>query len=147
MPHIRIDSLENIDKSADEFLKAIGNRCHIAFNAPMGAGKTTFISAICRCLGAEDEASSPTFSLVNEYPLGGVVAEKYADYQGKPVYHFDFYRIETPEEALDMGLDDYWDSGALCLMEWAENVEQFLPDDTLQVDIVLQDDGSRMVSF
>lgn len=154
MPQIRIDSLESIDKSADEFLKAIGDCRHIAFNAPMGAGKTTFISAICRCLGAEDEASSPTFSLVNEYPLsgntGGELADNkagYAGIEGKPVFHFDFYRIETPEEALDMGLDDYWDSGALCLMEWAENVEQFLPDDTLQVNIDVQEDGSRIVSF
>lgn len=147
MTEIRIENLEDIDRAAREFVRAIGPKRHIAFHAPMGAGKTTFIAAICRTLGSEDESSSPTFSLVNEYVVDDANATLPADLAGKPIYHFDFYRIETPEEALDMGLDDYWESGALCLMEWPENVEAFLPEDTVDVDIAEQEDGSRLVRF
>ena len=106
----------------------------------MGAGKTTFISALCKCAGMEDEVTSPTFSIVNEYrpaASSGQSADR--------IFHFDFYRIETPEEALDLGLDDYFDSGALCLMEWPENVEDFLPEDTLDVHIDVKDDGTRVI--
>lgn len=133
---IEICNTDELPVAADKFLKAMGDRKHFAFHAPMGAGKTTFISELCKTMGAEDEASSPTFSIVNEYAVPGV----------KPVYHFDFYRIETAEELLDMGLDDYWDSGAICLMEWPENALDFLPDDTVDVNIEVREDGARVIT-
>lgn len=131
---IRIGNIDEIGSAAQEFLRAVEGRRHIAFHGSMGAGKTTFISALCDALGMEDEATSPTFSIVNEYR--GATGR---------VYHFDFYRIETPEETLDLGLDDYFDSGALCLMEWPENVEDFLPDDTLHVAIEETPGGGRVI--
>lgn len=134
--NIRIADIEDIDAAARRFLHAIGEHRHIAFHGEMGAGKTTFISAICRVLGVEDETTSPTFSIVNEYMAA----------EGSTLYHFDFYRIETPEETLDLGLDDYFDSGRLCLMEWPENVEDFLPDDTLDVTLDVDDAGVRTIS-
>ena len=135
---IQIASLEDLGRAAREFLEAIGENTLIAFYAPMGAGKTTFTTAICKALGVQEDAiSSPTFAIVNEY-RGGV---------GQPIYHFDFYRIERPEEALDIGLYDYLDSGDLCLMEWPENIEGLLPDETLRVQIAVNPDGSRTVSW
>lgn len=135
---IQIASLEDLERAAREFLEAIGENTLIAFYAPMGAGKTTFTTAICKALGVQEDAiSSPTFAIVNEY-RGGV---------GQPIYHFDFYRIERPEEALDIGLYDYLDSGDLCLMEWPENIEGLLPEETLRVQIAVNPDGSRTVSW
>ena len=135
---IQIASLEDLERAAREFLEAIGENTLIAFYAPMGAGKTTFTTAICKALGVQEDAiSSPTFAIVNEY-RGGV---------GQPIYHFDFYRIERPEEALDIGLYDYLDSGDLCLMEWPENIEGLLPDETLRVQIAVNPDDSRTVSW
>ena len=138
MNPIRIESTAGLETAAREFLAAVGDRRLIAFFAPMGAGKTTFITAVCKVLGVrEDAVSSPTFAIVNEYRTAS----------GEPVYHFDFYRIEKLEEALDIGLYDYLDSGALCLMEWPENIEPLLPPDTLRVRISVGPDGSRLVSF
>lgn len=135
---IQIAGLEDLERAAREFLEAIGNHTLIAFYAPMGAGKTTFTTAICKVLGVKEDAiSSPTFAIVNEYRSGN----------GEPVYHFDFYRIERPEEALDIGLYDYLDSGCLCLMEWPENIEALLPEETLRVHISVNPDDSRTVSF
>lgn len=135
---IQIASLEDLDRAAKEFLEAIGNNSLIAFYAPMGAGKTTFTTAICKALGVKEDAiSSPTFAIVNEYRGG----------KGQPIYHFDFYRIERPEEALDIGLYDYLDSGELCLMEWPENIEGLLPEETLKVNIQVNADGSRTLSW
>lgn len=134
---IIIESNDNILESAERFAELTAGYNHIAFHGAMGAGKTTFISALCRVLGAEDEASSPTFSLVNEYVVPG----------DKSIYHFDFYRIESQVEAMDMGLDDYWDSGSLCLMEWPENIEEFLPEDTLHVNIIALPGGEREISW
>lgn len=133
---IRVLSESGLDAAAREFLDAAAGRRHIAFIGPMGAGKTTFISALCRAAGVTDDVSSPTFSIINEY----------RDAAGGPVYHFDFYRIGTPEEALDLGLDEYFSSGALCLMEWPENVAAFLPDDTLAVRISPEADGARVIT-
>lgn len=133
---IEIRNIDELPAAAQEFLKAMGEHKHFAFHAPMGAGKTTFISELCKAIGAEDEASSPTFSIVNEYAVPGK----------KPIYHFDFYRIETAEELLDMGLDDYWDSEAVCLMEWPENALDFLPEDTVDVNIDVRPDGVRVIS-
>lgn len=139
MKHIiRIDSLDGIDAAADRFLEEIGNRRLVAFYAPMGAGKTTFTTAVCRRLGVrEDEISSPTFAIVNEYRTNA----------GEPVYHFDFYRITKEAEALDIGLYDYLDSGCLCLMEWPENIDALLPDDTLKVRIDVDDNQARTLTW
>ena len=138
MHKIQIAGLEDLDRAAGEFLKALGDNTLIAFYAPMGAGKTTFTTAVCKALGVQEDAiSSPTFAIVNEYRGG----------KGQPIYHFDFYRIERPEEALDIGLYDYLDSGELCLMEWPENIEGLLPEETLKVNIQVNADGSRTLSW
>lgn len=133
---IVISTLDGIGDAAKAFLEQIGGNRVIAFYAPMGAGKTTFTAALCRQLGVRDDAvSSPTFAIVNEYRTAG----------SEPVFHFDFYRIEKLEEALDIGLYDYLDSGCLCLIEWPENIEALLPEDTLRVKIRVLPDGSREV--
>jgi tRNA threonylcarbamoyladenosine biosynthesis protein TsaE len=103
----------------------------------MGAGKTTFIKAVCEELGVEDVITSPTFAIVNEYTDG----------QGDPIYHFDFYRIKKLDEVFDMGYEDYIDSGHLCLMEWPELIEDILPDDATKVTIKVNEDGSRTLEF
>ncbi len=136
--NITIKGLEGLQNGAREFLKMTAGHSLVAFYAPMGAGKTTFITALCKELGVrEDAVSSPTFAIVNEYRAG----------DGEPVYHFDFYRIEDPAEALDIGLYDYLDSGALCLMEWPENIEDLLPEETLRVTISVMEDGTRVLSW
>ena len=133
LQQIVIPSLSEIDAAAEEFLRRIGDRRLVAFYAPMGAGKTTFTTALCRRLGVRaDAVSSPTFAIINEY--------RAAD--GEPVY-----RINKPEEALDIGLYDYLDSGALCLMEWPENIEDLLPPETLRVRIDVARDGVRTLSW
>ena len=135
---ITINGLQELEASAKAFLEAIGNASLIAFYAPMGAGKTTFITAVCKALGVEEDAiSSPTFAIVNEYRMRS----------GERLFHFDFYRIEHLEEALDIGLYDYLDSGALCLMEWPENIEGLLPEETLKVQIRVNPDQSRTLSW
>ena len=135
---IQIAGLEDLERAAREFLKEIGDRTLVAFYAPMGAGKTTFTTAVCKVLGVQEDAvSSPTFAIVNEY--------RTAD--GNPLFHFDFYRIERLEEALDIGLYDYLDSGCLCLLEWPENIEDLLPEETLKVAINVNPDGSRTLSW
>ena len=133
---LKIESLSQLDNAAREFLMQIGERRIVAFHAPMGAGKTTFSSALCRVLGvAEDAVSSPTFAIVNEYRTR----------EGEPVFHFDFYRIKSAAEALDIGFYEYIDSGYLCLMEWPENIEALLPEETLHVYISVLPDGSRIL--
>ena len=135
---IKIAGLEDLPRAAKEFLEAIGEHTLVAFYAPMGAGKTTFTTAVCKELGVEEDAiSSPTFAIVNEY----------RGRKGQPIFHFDFYRIDTAAEALDIGLYDYLDSGCLCLMEWPENVENLLPEETLKVIISVQADGSRLLCW
>ena len=135
---IVIKDLEDLGRAAQAFLEAIGEPTLVAFYAPMGAGKTTFTTAVCKALGVEEDAiSSPTFAIVNEY----------RGREGRPIFHFDFYRIDKPAEALDIGLYDYLDSGELCLMEWPENIEGLLPEETLKVNISVQPDGSRRISW
>lgn len=135
---IIIKDLNGLDSAAAEFLKEIGDNKLVAFFAPMATGKTTFTTAICRQLGVEEDAvSSPTFAIVNEYRTSS----------GEPMYHFDFYRIERPEEALDIGFYDYIDSGNLCIMEWPENIEEILPEETLRISIKTMPDLSRVVSW
>ncbi|MBQ9893208.1 MAG: tRNA (adenosine(37)-N6)-threonylcarbamoyltransferase complex ATPase subunit type 1 TsaE [Bacteroidales bacterium] len=135
---IVIRDLKDLDRAAEEFLRLVSGHNIIALHGPMGAGKTTFTTALCRRLGVrEDAVGSPTFAIVNEYRSGS----------GEPIYHFDFYRITKPEEALDIGLYDYLDSGAPCIMEWAENIEELLPEETLVVNITAGEDGSRTLSW
>ena len=120
---IRIDSLDELDSVAEAVLEALDGRTVVAFDAPMGAGKTTLISRIASQLGAEDDVTSPTFAIVNQY-------------EGeRTIYHFDMYRIERVEEALDFGCEEYLSSGELCLVEWPEKIEALLPDDMMVVKI------------
>ena len=102
----------------------------------MGAGKTTFIKALCEVLGVEDVITSPTFAIINEYTDGN----------GDPIYHFDFYRIKKLEEVYDMGYEDYFYSGNLCLLEWPELIEEILPENVIKVTIEEQPDGTRKLS-
>lgn len=135
---IVIRSLDSIDTAAEEFLRQIGNHRIIAFYGRMGAGKTTFTTALCRVLGVrEDAVSSPTFAIVNEYRSAS----------GEPVFHFDFYRITKIAEALDIGFYDYIDSGCLCFLEWPGNIEELLPEETLKVSISVSANGIRTVSW
>ncbi len=133
---LTIKNTDTIHETAKQFIAATKDMgtC-FAFYAPMGAGKTTFIKAICEELGVEDVITSPTFAIVNEYTDG----------EGAPVYHFDFYRIKKMEEVYDMGADDYFYSGNLCFMEWPELIEEALPEDVVKVTITPQPDGSREV--
>ena len=133
---IKIQDLEHINEAAKAFIEHIGDRTVFAFYGKMGAGKTTFIKAICEELGVDDVITSPTFAIVNEYTA-----------VDGPVYHFDFYRIKKLEEVYDMGFEDYFYSGSLCLIEWPELIEEVLPDDAVKVTITEQPDGSRTVSF
>ena len=135
---IIIRDLSDLPRAAQAFLEAVRGHSLLAFYAPMGAGKTTFITAVCKALGVQEDAiSSPTFAIVNEYRGGG----------GAAIFHFDFYRMERPEEALDIGLYDYLDSGCLCLMEWPENIEPLLPEETLRIHICVNPDGSRTLTW
>lgn len=134
---IIIDSLEHINDAAREFVDAMGGNKVFAFYGKMGAGKTTFIKAVCEVLGVTDVINSPTFAIVNEY----------LDGNEKPIYHFDFYRIKKEEEVYDMGYEDYFYSGNLCFMEWPELIEDLLPEDAVKVTIEEREDGSRVVSF
>ena len=135
--NITISSLESIREAAREFIQHIGEHRVFAFYGEMGAGKTTFIKAICEELGVEDVITSPTFAIVNEYSLA----------DGDCIYHFDFYRIKKLEEVYDMGYEDYFYSGSLCFIEWPELIEELLPDDAVRVIIEEQPDGGRVVSF
>lgn len=135
---IKIDSLDNIRAAAREFVKNMGEGNVYAFYGKMGAGKTTFIKAICEELGVDDVITSPTFSIVNEYR---------SETTGELIYHFDFYRIKKLEEVYDMGYEDYFYSGALCFLEWPELIEELLPGDAVKVTITQNDDDSRTVDF
>lgn len=130
-------TLENIDKAAAEFLNELGDRKIVAFYGSMGAGKTTFIKAICDVLGVTDTVNSPTFAIVNEYLAAS----------GDSVYHFDFYRIKKIEEAYDFGYEDYFYSGDLCLIEWPELIEELLPEDTVRVKIEEIETGERVLTL
>lgn len=134
---IQVASLNDLDVAAHKFIELMGDETVYAFHGEMGVGKTTFISALVRALGVdEDEANSPSFAIVNEYR---------SDTTAELIYHFDLYRLETMDEILDIGFEDYLDCGALCLIEWPEKVEDILPDDTMEVTIRLNDDHSRTI--
>lgn len=133
---IRINSLDTIHEAAKEFIKRMGDGKVFAFYGKMGAGKTTFIKALCEVLGVKDVITSPTFAIINEYTDGN----------DNPIYHFDFYRIKKLEEVYDMGYEDYFYSGNLCLLEWPELVEDVLPENVIKVTIEEQPDGSRLLT-
>ncbi len=135
---ITITSLDSISDAAKEFVKNMGEGKVFAFYGKMGAGKTTFIKAICECLGVDDTVTSPTFAIVNEYSSNKV------DY---PIYHFDFYRIKKLEEVYDMGYEDYFYGGGVCFIEWPELIEDLLPESAIRVDIKENEDGTRTVTF
>ena len=134
---IKINSIDRIQEAAKEFVAQMGDNKVFAFYGKMGAGKTTFIKAICEELGVEDVVNSPTFAIVNEYTDG----------EGEPIFHFDFYRIKKESEAYDIGFEEYVYSGHLCFMEWPELIEDLLPEDTVRVIIEELEDGSREVKF
>lgn len=129
-----VESPSGLSEVARAFIPLLSERRIWALEGAMGAGKTTFVSEVCRQLEVEEEAASPTFSIINEYRSQKL---------GEPLYHFDFYRIDSEEEALDIGLDDYLESGYPCLMEWSEKVAGLLPDTTSTVRIEELPDGSR----
>ena len=133
---IKINSLDNIHEAAKQFITAMEDNTVFAFYGKMGAGKTTFIKAICEELGVTDVINSPTFAIVNEYR---------SDETGELIYHFDFYRIKKLDEVYDMGYEDYFYSGALCFIEWPELVEEVLPGDAVKVIIEEVEDGTRSV--
>ena len=130
---ITIKSLDTIQEAAKEFINRMGEGKVFAFYGKMGAGKTTFIKALCETLGVKDVITSPTFSLINEYTDG----------KGNSIYHFDFYRIKKLEEVYDMGYEDYFYSGNLCLLERPELIEEILPENVIKVTIEEQADGTR----
>jgi tRNA threonylcarbamoyladenosine biosynthesis protein TsaE len=130
-----IKDIEHIREAAREFIENMGESRVFAFYGKMGAGKTTFVKAVCEELGVEDVITSPTFAIINEYE------------GDETIYHFDFYRIKKLEEVYDMGYEDYFYSGALCFIEWPELIEEILPDDAVRVSITEQADGSRLVQF
>ncbi len=137
MTQIQIPSVEALSQAAREFLAAMDQATVFAFRGEMGAGKTTFIKAICEALGVEDVINSPSFSIVNEYRSSS----------GELIYHFDCYRLKRVDEALDFGFEDYMESGSLCFIEWPDIVADLLPSDVVWVDIKVNEDGSRTVKL
>lgn len=134
---IMLKNIDEIGNAAQEFIDKMGDNTIFAFYGKMGAGKTTFIKAVCEALGVKDVINSPTFAIVNEYLAGN----------GEPIYHFDFYRIKKEQEVLDIGYEDYIYSDCLCFMEWPELIEDLLPEDTVKVTIEEKEDGSRIISL
>lgn len=138
MNSIKIDRLDAIHNAAKEFISQMDDRTVFAFRGAMGAGKTTFIKAICEELGVEDVINSPTFAIINEYR---------SEESGELIYHFDFYRINKLSEAEEIGTSDYFYSGALCFIEWPEKIEELLPGDVVEVSIKEEADGTRTVEI
>jgi tRNA threonylcarbamoyladenosine biosynthesis protein TsaE len=132
---LEIESLKTIQQTAKKFIDQIGDRTVFAFNGKMGAGKTTFIKAICETMGVKETVNSPTFSIVNEYEAA----------DGRIIYHFDCYRITKVQEALDLGAEEYLYSGNLCFIEWSENIAPILPDSLVNVDIDEMENGKREI--
>ena len=147
---IKIQDINTIQEAAQEFIQHIGDARVFAFYGKMGAGKTTFVKAICEALGCQDVITSPTFAIVNEYQVMGDgcwVIDNGNSQLPTAIYHFDFYRIKKLEEVYDMGYEEYFYSGALCFIEWPELIEDILPEDAVRVTIEEQPDGSRLVTY
>ena len=140
---MKIQSIDTIRETAREFISQIGDHRVFAFYGKMGAGKTTFVKAICEELGVEDVITSPTFAIVNEYTCPLTTHQLPIN----QIFHFDFYRIKKLEEVYDMGYEEYFYSGALCFIEWPELIEPLLPDNAVRVTIEEQPDGTRTVSI
>ncbi len=136
MNRLTIESLDKIGDVAKEFLAKYRLHRVVAFYGEMGAGKTTFIKALCRAMDVEDDVNSPSFSIINEY----------CTKTGDTIFHFDFYRLKTIDEALDIGYEEYIYSGNYCFMEWPEKIEPLLPETRLDVTIEETDGGKRLVS-
>ncbi len=137
MHTLTIQDLDHIHETARQFIALMGDNTVFAFHGTMGMGKTTFIKAICEELGVKDPINSPTFAIINEYRSATT---------DELIYHFDCYRIDKIEEAYDLGVEDYFASGALCFIEWPENIESLLPYDCVEVTITEQADGARTVT-
>ena len=135
---IKIKALDAINEAAKEFMAEMGDYTVFAFNGEMGAGKTTFIKALCQELGVEDVTNSPSFAIINEYR---------SDTTAELIYHFDCYRLENEMEAEEIGVEDYFYSGALCFIEWPERITDLLPDDTVEVEVVEEEDGTRTITL
>lgn len=141
---IHIPSVEHLDKAADEFLRLCKNRFFFAFYGELGAGKTTFIRAVCKALGSEDKAVSPTFSIINEYKMKPAPAFQNAD----TIYHMDFYRLQSPGEALELGIDEYFKKGnAYFFLEWPGHIGELLPDGAVKVNVESAPDFSRTLTI
>ena len=136
MLSIDTKSLKETNKAAISFLKEFKEERIFAFYGKMGAGKTTFIKALCQTLGSKDNITSPTFAIINEYdtPDSG------------QIYHFDFYRIKNIEEAMDIGIDDYLNSGDYCFIEWPEKIEELLPEELIEINIKETSPTSRLIT-
>jgi len=134
---LEIQSLDTIHKTAQKFIELIGDNTVFAFNGKMGAGKTTFIKAICEVMGVKETVNSPTFSIVNEYESA----------EGRIIFHFDCYRINKVQEALDFGAEEYLYSGNLCFIEWSENIAPILPESIVNVDIEETENGKRKITI
>jgi len=135
MIKLKIESIDTINETAQKFIDQIGDRTIFAFNGKMGAGKTTFIKSICETMGVKETVNSPTFSIVNEYETS----------DKRIIYHFDCYRINKIQEALDLGAEEYLYSGNLCFIEWSENIAPILPDSLVNVDIEEVENGKREI--
>ena len=134
---LKIKSLDTIAQSAQQFVDIIGDNTVFAFFGKMGAGKTTFIKAICQEIGVIDTVNSPTFSIINEYK----------SINGESIYHFDCYRINNIQEAINLGFDDYFCSENLCFIEWAEKIVDILPNNTVSVTFEVEPDGTRTLKI
>ncbi len=134
---ITINSIDEIAQAAQDFKAAIGDHRVIAFHGEMGAGKTTFIKALCAEFGVTDNVASPTFAIINEYLAG----------DGSTIYHFDLYRMETIADLQNIGVEDYFYSGNFCLVEWPELAEPLFPNNVLNVTITVLPDKTRKISF
>lgn len=132
-----MDGTDSLPRAAEEIIEEIKGRRVIAFFGGMGAGKTTLTAEIVRQLGSDDTVTSPTFALVNQY----------ATHSGEHIYHFDFYRIKSPAEAFDIGYEEYFYGGDLCIVEWSEKIEELLPDDAMRVTIDVKPDGKRVITI
>jgi tRNA threonylcarbamoyladenosine biosynthesis protein TsaE len=132
----KADHLKALKSVAKNLITCFPDQRIFAFYGKMGAGKTTFIQSVCKMLGSDDNVTSPTFALVNEYKTGSQ----------QPIFHFDFYRINKIEEAFDLGYEDYLFSGNYCLIEWPEMIEPLLPENIVKVKIEVNEDGSRTIS-
>lgn len=134
---IIIKNIESLQDAAREFIAQMGESRIFAFYGSMGAGKTTFVKALCETMGVTDTVNSPTFAIVNEYDTPS----------GRPIFHFDFYRIKRLAEVYDMGYEDYFYGRGVCFIEWPELIEELLPEGTVKVIIEEQPDGSRVVKI